>query len=107
MSVPNQEGRLGSGLEFVDLVNALRYHIGQEGDEHPEVHAFVFVRIRSRDASTCPIWPATRSKSSPRTSLVILFGVPFFLGINERFKWSQIQNRLLVYSIMAIRFYGI
>jgi len=36
-------GRLGSGLEFVDLVNALWYHIGQEGDEHPEVHAFVFV----------------------------------------------------------------
>ena len=36
-------GRLGRRLEFVDLVNALRYHIGQEGDENPEVHAFVFV----------------------------------------------------------------
>ena len=34
-------GRMGSGLEFVDLVNAIRYHIGQEGDEHPQVGALV------------------------------------------------------------------
>ena len=34
-------GWLGSGLEFVDLVNALRYHIREECDKHPQVCALV------------------------------------------------------------------
>ena len=34
-------GRLGSGLEFVDLVDALRHCIGQECDEYSEVGALV------------------------------------------------------------------
>ena len=31
-------GRLGRRLEFVDLVNALRYHIGQEGNRGVEAN---------------------------------------------------------------------
>lgn len=32
---------MGSGLEFVDLVDALRHHIGEECDKHPQVGALV------------------------------------------------------------------